>query len=170
MFTQEQLSIINDIVIGVIVSVDSYIMYRLGMRSVEKRIQKYMKRISSNPDIILSFIHGIINKVKEDEELRNNVNVFIAKLIMSIKEDQQVKDAINELTKVAINSALTHIKENTPHMLEELRKNYPAIDSILKLLEKKEHKEDNKENNIMSFSTKIQKPVVVKKEHNSLKD
>jgi hypothetical protein len=163
MFTQEQLSIINDVVIGVIVSIDSYIMYKLGMRSVEKRIQKFIKRISNNPEIILSFIHGIINNLKEDEELKNSLNTFIAKSIMSIKEDQQVRDAINELTKVFINSALTHIKENTPHMLEELRKNYPAVDSVLKLLEKRDQK-DNTENKNISYSPKIQKPVVVKKQ------
>ncbi len=92
--------IINDIILAVIITIDSYIMFRLGWISAEKRINKYLQKLSANPQPIILLIKNFLNSFKNDPELADPriVTEMTKAILKAFKEDQEFQAIMKDLT------------------------------------------------------------------------
>ena len=128
--------VVNDIIIGVIVTADSYIMFRLGWRSAEKKANQYLQKLSSNPQPIIQLIKNFLNSFKNDPELADPklVTEMTKAILKSFKDDPEVQQIMKEMASSFANSVVDQIKAKLPEAIEEARKKSPLLDSIVKLL------------------------------------
>jgi len=128
--------IINDIILAVIITIDSYIMFRLGWRSAEKRINKYLQKLSANPQPIILLIKNFLNSFKNDPELADPriVTEMTKAILKAFKEDPEFQAITKDLASYFANSIVEQVKTKLPDALEEARAKSPVLDSIIKLL------------------------------------
>jgi len=128
--------IINDIILAVIITIDSYIMFRLGWRSAEKRINKYLQKLSTNPQPIILLIKNFLNSFKNDPELADPriVTEMTKSILKAFKEDPEFQAIMKDLASQFANSIVEQVKTKLPEALEEARAKSPVLDSLIKLL------------------------------------
>ena len=124
--------LVNSLIIAAIVSVDSYLMFRLG----EWRANKYIKRMQRDPRPVIDMIKSFIRQAGNDPELANpKIVVDMTKSVMkSFKDDPEFNALMNEMAKAFANSLAEQLKSRLPEALEEARAKSPLLDSIVKLL------------------------------------
>ncbi len=111
-------------------------MFRLGWISAEKRINKYLQKLSANPQPIILLIKNFLNSFKNDPELADPriVTEMTKAILKAFKEDQEFQAIMKDLASYFANSIVEQVKTKLPDALEEARAKSPVLDSIIKLL------------------------------------
>jgi len=135
--------IANDIILAVIITFDSYIMFRLGWRSAERRANKYLQKLSANPQPIILLIKNFLNSFKNDPELADPriVTEMTKAILKAFKEDPEFQTIMKDLASHFANSIVEQVKTKLPEALEEARAKSPVLDSLIKLLRMSSKKE-----------------------------
>ena len=133
-------TVANDIFIAVLVTADSYIMFKLG----ERRANQYFKRVTENPAPIIQLVKNFIQSFKNDPELSDPrlITEMTKALLKSFKNDPEFQELMRELASSFANSVADQLRTKLPEALEEARTKSPVIDAIVRILSPQ--KKDNK--------------------------
>ena len=107
-------TVVNDIFIAVLVTADSYIMFKLG----ERRANQYFKKITENPQPLIQLIKNFIHSFKEDQELSDPrlITEMTKSIIKSFKDDPEFQELMKEFASSFANTIAEQLKSKLPDL------------------------------------------------------